>query len=210
VAWPRRYYEPRAQEFLSRREYMETDIESLIREGRWNAARRAITIALRSKPTSHWLIARLGLTYYEQRQYSRGLKFTTRALELSPRCPLALWDYAGTLQMLARDAEAIAIYRRLIQRGPVRIAKDPCGERLSRSRGLVADCHLRLSDSLHSLGDEVGAERHFVKHLDMRGPGCQSIYPLKEIAVRHPALQRLHRPKSADAQLRRRRGPRPE
>jgi len=189
---------------------METDIESLIRKGRWTAARRAITTALGSKPTSHWLIACLGLTYYEQRQYSRALKFAARALELSPGCPLALWDYAGTLQMLGRDVEAIAIYRRLIRRGPVKIAKDPCGEGLARSRGLVADCHLRLSDSLHSLGDEVGAERHFVKHLNMRGPGCQSIYPLKEISVRHRALRRSHRPQSADAPLRRHRGARHE
>jgi len=189
---------------------METDIESLIREGRWNAARRAITTALGSKPTSHWLIARLGLTHYEQGQYSRALKFATRALELAPRCPLALWDYAGTLQMLGRDAEAIAIYRRLIRRGPVRIAKDPCGEGLARSRGLVADCHLRVSNSLLSLGDKRGAERHFVKHLDLRGPGCQSIYPLKEIADRHPALRQLHRAKSTDASLRRRRDPRTE
>jgi tetratricopeptide (TPR) repeat protein len=163
---------------------METDIESLIREGRWSEARKAITTELRIDPTSHWLITRLGLTYYEQRKYSRALTFAARALELAPRCPLALWDFAGALQMLDRDTEAIAIYQRLIRRGPLRIAKDPCGEGLARSRGLVADCHLRLSDSLRSIGEESGAERHFVKHLDMRGPGCQSIYPLKDITAR--------------------------
>lgn len=163
---------------------METDIESLIREGRWSEARNAITAALRITPTSHWLIARLGLTYYEQRDYSRAVTFAARALEVAPRCPLALWDYAGALQMLDRHAEAVAIYQRLIRRGPLRIADDPCGEGLARSRGLIADCHLRLSDSLHELGDEAGAARQFMKHLDMRGPGCQSIYPLKEIAAR--------------------------
>ena len=41
---------------------MEADIESLIREERWSEARKAITAELRIKPTSHWLITRLGLT----------------------------------------------------------------------------------------------------------------------------------------------------
>jgi hypothetical protein len=93
-------------------------------------------------------------------------------------------DDAGALQMLDRHTEAVAIYQRLIRRGPIRIADDPCGEGLARSRGLIADCHLRLSDSLHELGDAAGAARNFMKHLDLRGPGCQSIYPLKEIAAR--------------------------
>ncbi len=79
---------------------METDIESLIREGRWSEARKAITAALRLKPMSHWLIARLGLTYYEQRNYSRAVTLAARALEVAPRCPLALWDYTEALQML--------------------------------------------------------------------------------------------------------------
>lgn len=159
-------------------------IESLIHKERWSEARKTITAALRLEPTSHWLMARLSVTYYEQRKYSRALTFAARALELAPRCPLVLWDYAGTLQMLDRDTEAVAVYRSLIRRGPQRIAKNPCGEGLARSRGLVADCHLRVSDSLRYLGDQIGAERHLVKHLDMRGPGCHSIYSLKDIASR--------------------------
>jgi hypothetical protein len=180
----KRYHQLRIRELAQITRTMKTDIESLIREERWGEARKAITTELRNNPTSHWLIARLGLTYYEQRRYSLALKFAARALELAPRCPLALWDYAGALQMLDRDAEAIPIYRRLIRRGPLRMANGPCGEGLAWSRGLIADCHLRLSDSMHALGDEAGAERHFDKHLEMRGPGCQSIYPLKDIAAR--------------------------
>jgi tetratricopeptide (TPR) repeat protein len=169
---------------------MPADIESLIRRNRWSEARRAILRELRTNPDSHWLLTRLGLTYYEQHQYARALEFAARAVKLAPNCPLALWDNAGALQMLGRHAAASDIYRRLIRRGVKRIANGTCGEGLARARGLVADCHLRLSDSLHAIHRERDAVRHFYKHLDMRGPGCHSIYSLRDL--RKKQLARLH------------------
>jgi len=46
---------------------------------------------------------------------------------------------------------------------------------------LVADCYYRMMDSLDALGDDAGGTAMLVKHLDMRGPGCQSIYPLGDL-----------------------------
>jgi tetratricopeptide (TPR) repeat protein len=162
-----------------------SEVEVFVRAERWNEACRAITADLRSDPRNHWLVSRLALTFYEQRRYNDALIHSERALELNPRCPLSLWDYAGTLQMLDRDIEAADIYRRLLRRGAKRIANGPCGEGLARARGLIADCHLRLSDSLRRLNRESEAEIHFAKHLDLRGPGCQSIYSLKDLSKRH-------------------------
>lgn len=171
---------------------MLSNVEALIRQDRWVEARRVILARLRSDPDNHWLVGRLGLTYYEQRQYKRALEHATHAVALMPRCPLALWDYAGSLQMLDRDAQAVDIYRGLIRRGVKRIASGPCGEGMARARGLIADCHLRLSDSLSALRRDAEAMRHFAKHLDMRGPGCQSIYSLKDTAKRRIELARPH------------------
>ena len=158
------------------------EVEVLVRAERWSEARRAITVELRSDPENHWLVSRLALTFYEQHRYKEALRHSERALMLAPRCPLSLWDYAGTLQMLGRDTEAVNVYRGLIRRGSQRIANGPCGEGLARARGLIADCHFRLSKSLHALNRELEAKVHFAKHLDLRGPGCQSIYSLKDLA----------------------------
>jgi tetratricopeptide (TPR) repeat protein len=166
------------------------DIEILIRQERWTEAERAIRGALKIKPDDHWLVTRLASTLYEQGQFKRSLIYASRAVDLAPYCPLALWDLAGTLQMLERHQEALAIYRRIVKRGYQRIAVEPCGEGLARSRGLVADCHLRISDSLRLLGREALSMRHFGQHLDMRGPGCHSIYSLADISRKRAALKR--------------------
>jgi len=168
------------------------EVELLLRAERWSDARRAIIVELRSDPEDHWLVSRLALTFYEQRRYKEALIHSERALALAPRCPLSLWDYAGTLQMLNRDVEAVEVYRRLIRRGVKRIANGPCGEGLARARGLIADCHLRLSDSLRALNQEPAAELHFAMHLDQRGPGCHSIYSLKDLAKRPGRSVRSH------------------
>ena len=61
---------------------------------------------LKSSPNDHWLLTRLGLTYYEERRYKQALKYELRALAEAPNCPLALWDYAGSLEMLGRTEAA--------------------------------------------------------------------------------------------------------
>ena len=160
-------------------------IERLIATEDWSSARRAIERALTTSPDDHWLLTRLGLTCYEQRRYKRALQYAERGLALSPACPLVLWDYAGTLQMLGRHDEAIAVYRRLIRRGARRIALGRCGEGLAKARGLVADCHLRMADSYRALGDPAAADRAFATHLDLRGPGCRSSYKLGDLSKRN-------------------------
>ena len=156
-------------------------IEALIREEKWPAARKAIKAALKSEPDSHWLLTRLGLTHYEQRDYAAALEWAERARELAPKCPLVAWDRAGALQMLGRHRDAIEIYRSLIRRGARRIANGPCGEGLARARGLVADCHYRIAKSLEALRQRKAALAEFERHLELRGPGCQSIYRLEDL-----------------------------
>jgi tetratricopeptide (TPR) repeat protein len=79
---------------------MSKAIEAAIRSERWKKARQLIRAELNEKPNSHWLLTRLGLTYYEERAYRASLWYSQKALRLAPECLLALWDYAGSLQML--------------------------------------------------------------------------------------------------------------
>lgn len=156
-------------------------IESLIEVDDWKGARKAIRAALRHEPENHWLLSRLALTYYEEFKYEKALEYETQALSLAPYCPLALWGYAGTLDMLGRQHEAIEVYRRLVRRGAEAIAHGECGEGLARARGLVADSVYRMAGCYKSLGKSRKAVALLEEHLAQRGKGCHSIYPLREV-----------------------------
>jgi tetratricopeptide (TPR) repeat protein len=160
---------------------MSKEIEKPIDAEDWKAARRLIQAALRKEPDSHWLLTRLGLTYYEERYYRKALFYDTQALELATNCPLVLWDYAGTLDMLGRNKEAIAIYRKLVKRGVDKIAHGECGEGMAWARGVVADCLYRIARCYEEQGQPKKALNYYEQHFKRRGPGCRSIYRIDEV-----------------------------
>src|SRR5438045_746826 len=131
---------------------MSKEIEKLIGAEDWKAARKLIRTALRKEPDSHWLLTRLGLTYYEDRNYKKALFYSTQAMALAPKCPLVLWDYAGTLDMLGQNKEAIAIFKNLIKRGIDKIAYGACGEGKAWARGVIADCFYRIAKCYEEQG----------------------------------------------------------
>jgi tetratricopeptide (TPR) repeat protein len=139
----------------------------------------AIRVALKRDSDNHWLLTRLGLTYYEERRYKRSLFYAEKALALAPKCPLVLWDLSGSLEMLNRTRNAVVIYQQLTKRGVARLANGDCGEGKAWARGLVADCYYRMAHCLKTLGSKKHADAAYRKHLALRGPGCRSIYPLK-------------------------------
>jgi len=138
---------------------------------------------LKAEPHHHWLLTRLSSEYYEQRQYALALKYAEKAFTEAPSCPLVLWDYAGALQMLGRHYEALDLYARIVTRGVKRIATGECGEGRARARGLVSDSHYRASLSLKAIGNEQASLSAFDQCLDLRGPGCRSIYRLAELST---------------------------
>ena len=156
-------------------------IERLIRSHDWVAARKVILAELRSSPKSHWLLSRLGLTFYEQQRYTQALRYSLRALAEMPNCPLALWDYAGSLEMLDRTQEALKVYLHLIRRGICSVAFGDCGEGLAWARGLIADCHYRAAHCYVSLHRKKMAVKALKGHIALRGPGCRSIYSLAKV-----------------------------
>ncbi|MEI6076706.1 MAG: hypothetical protein WCS94_14080 [Verrucomicrobiota bacterium] len=178
---------------------MSLEIESAIKRDDWKGARRLVRAALRQQPDSHWLVARLSLTYYEELDYERALTIGQQAYGLAPHCPLVLWDLAGTLDMLERYREAMPLYRRLIRRGVESVAFGDCGEGLAWARGLIADCWYRLAHCERESGHRARAVHCYQQHLAMRGPGCRSIYPLRDVRkeLRDCALQRTRHERKA-------------
>lgn len=158
-------------------------VERLLAQGRWSEARKAIRTLLSGSPDSHWLLSRLALTHYEQRDYERALALDLRAVALAPRCPLALWGLAGSLEMVGREGDAARIYQRLIRRGAAALAHGTCGEGARWASGLVADCWFRLGQLRQRDGKARLARSAYQKHLALRGSG-RSIYAIADVRRR--------------------------
>ena len=164
-------------------------IEKAIADGDWIAARKLISAELKRAPRDHWLLSRMALTYYEQRNYEQALYWDTAALQEAPFCPLSIWGYAGALAMLRRNGEALLLYRWLLNRGEEPLAYGECGEGIRWARALIADCHYRIACIWDKKRQWKRSAAEFEKHLSLRRAGFGSIYPLREIKRQYAEVQ---------------------
>lgn len=146
----------------------------------WEAARELLLSELRKAPDSHWVLAMISSTYYEERQYDKALEFSDRALARQARCPLALWHRGCALDMLRREEEAINVWKGLLRRGVQRIAFGRCGEGVRWSRSLLNDCRYRIGLAYGEQNDPANAVRYLRAHLRMRAPGIPSLYKRRD------------------------------
>jgi len=160
-------------------------IEKAIKVDDWIGARRLIKAELKSSPKDHWLLSRLALTFYEQRQYKRALYWDAKALDESPYCPMAIWGYAGALDMLGRHRYSLSLYRYLLSWGEKQLAYGECGEGILKARSLLADCHYRIACILQEKRQWKRAAAEYEKHLAARKKGHGSIYPLRDVKRRY-------------------------
>jgi predicted Zn-dependent protease len=163
-------------------------IEVAIRIDDWQSARTLIRNALKRDPLNHWLLSRLALTYYEQKQYRRALHYDIKALQIAPYCPLAIWGYAGTLDMLERSKEALVLFKWLVSCGEPDLAYGDCGEGIRAARSLIADCYYRIAQIQEESGQRKKALAAYAEHLARRRRGTRSIYPLREVRARYKKL----------------------
>jgi tetratricopeptide (TPR) repeat protein len=156
-------------------------IEKAVQAKDWVGARKLIAVELNRKPKDHWLLSRLGLTFYGQGKYQQALYWDAKALQESPYCPLAIWGYAGSLEMLGRQRESVALYRWLLSWGEDELAYGDCGEGIRRARSLVADCHYRIALIWKEKRQWKRAAAEYEIYLSMREDGWGSIYPIREV-----------------------------
>jgi len=160
-------------------------IEKAIKLDDWIGARRLIEAELKSQPKDHWLLSRLALTFHEQQQYKRALYWEIEALQEAPYCPLSIWGYAGTLFMLGRYSESLALYRWLLSWGEKKLAYGECGEGIGRARSLLADCHYSIACIWHKKRQWKRAAAEYKKYLAARKKGHGSIYPIRDVKARY-------------------------
>lgn len=157
-------------------------IWAYFKSNQYDQAIRFIKSKLRLEPRNHWLLTRLGTAYYEKHEYKKALIYCKRALQIKLNCPLALWDYAGTISSLGRKKEAINIWAKIINRGITRIAYDECGEGLIFAKSLINDCRYRIGLDYFDSKEPELAKKFLNEYLRNRAKKVKSIY-LKSDAI---------------------------
>ena len=143
-------------------------VNDLFKSEKWPQARNVLEQELQKTPDSHWVLDRLSVTYYEQRQYQTALKYIKKAFAQAPNCPLVLWDFAGTCAALGQTDKAIQKYGTLIELYPDGFSKDECGEDMNWASSLVMDCFFRLGVCFQALKTNDMARLFFEDYINLR------------------------------------------
>lgn len=172
-------------------------VNRLFAEEKYSEARDLILKLMKDNQDDHWLLTRLSTTYYEQKDYNKALEYVQQAVTLSPSCPLVLWDYAGTLDMLERDDESIQIFKKLIRRGITDIAYGECGEGIRYARSLVNDSRYRLGLIYAGKGEFALAKKSLNAYIKNRHNGFPSIYNLRDVKEDLKQIQEQKDPRNS-------------
>jgi tetratricopeptide (TPR) repeat protein len=169
-------------------------IEKLIAAGKWKQAEDAIKKRLDKEPDNHWLWSRLSTAKYEQRDYKGALGAVEKALEIVPDCPLALWDYAGALDMIGKPSEAAEVYLRLLRRGRQELDTpdqdaDECWEGRNWTLGIMVDCLFRIAGLLAKNGEKSRAIKLYNEFLALVDHGSPGIYTREDAEAKLKKLQ---------------------
>ncbi|MBX3324920.1 MAG: hypothetical protein U0223_13295 [Nitrospira sp.] len=177
-----------SQELAVMKKRISNVIEDLYQREQWARARALILEELKKDSTDHWYLTRLSGTYYEEHRYRKALEISDKAVKLAPRCPLALWDRAGILDMLGKYTQALAIWRQLLKRGTKSVAYGPCGEGLVWAQSLLNDCRYQIADTYRTLGKLDQSRLYVRSYLKHRSLGVKSIYDKRMVKKKFTAV----------------------
>ena len=155
-------------------------INHLFKRERWVEARRLLEQRLQAEPKNHWLLTRLGTTYYEKGAYRKALELSEQAYKLAPKCPLVLWDLASTQEMLGDDSRAVKVYKDLFELRLEEASAEECSEGVQWLRSLLSDCFYSVAGCLFRLSVHDMALWFIQQHVEWRMRGARSIYSLKD------------------------------
>jgi tetratricopeptide (TPR) repeat protein len=175
-------------------------INSLFEKEEWAEARDVLEKQLAKHPDDHWLLTRIGTTFYEEGDYQRAMFYAEKAMAIAPRCPLVLWDYAGTLDMLGEYKKAFDVYARILKLWPA-ITKDECSEGEDWALSLLADVMFRVGVCFGNLGKKDPAWAMISGHRNLLDIGIASLYGYEDVQRELDALDFAPR-KAVDGEIR--------
>ena len=138
----------------------------------------------------HWLWMTLGLTYHEEQEYERAVQCSKRAVQLAPDCPLALWHYAGSLDMAGHGELALPLWIMLLSMDIQQVAYGDHGEGMKWALQLLNDVHYRMGRYYQRIGKKELARESFRKYLHNRAHGVGSIYDFSSEHLEEPGDDR--------------------
>jgi len=147
----------------------------------WQDAKALLESELSTAPDDHFLLTQLGEVFYEMRDYNTAIRYTQRAYELAPDCPLALNNHAVVLYMHNKNDEAIAIWQSLLNKDLHEIAHNECAEGLQFAKTLLNDIRFRIGDAYHTANNNQKALEYFKMHLANRKRGQMSNFTKTEV-----------------------------
>lgn len=176
------------------KDFLSDQINSLFEKEKWAEARKLLEEEQKRSPQSHWILDRLSVTSYEQKDYRKALTLVKRAFEIAPHCPLVLWDYAGTCAALGHAAEAIQKYHALIEMYPDGFNEDECGEDENWASSLVMDCFFRLAVCFQELKTFDMAICFFDDYINLRKKhkSLPSLYSIANARKRKTMIEKQH------------------
>jgi tetratricopeptide (TPR) repeat protein len=156
-------------------------IERSLAAKKWDKARSLLHDELIFAPADHWLWTTLGATYYEEKEYEKALKCCEHAVQLAPSCPLALWDYAGSLYMTGHEDAALAVWTVIRNMDLDTLAHGDHGEGMPWALQLVNDAQYRIGRNYQRVGEMRLARECYEKYLHNRKHGVGSIYEVAAV-----------------------------
>ncbi len=168
----------------------EKKLNILLNKEKWHDAKILLSKWLRDEPNDHWILTRLSLTYYEEKKYKKALEYAQKAYDISPKCPLVLWDLAGALYMLNKEDEAIKFWKQIINKGVEKVAFDECGEGKTWAKSLINDSFYRIGLAYQQIGKNDLAKKYIKSHIDNR-KSTNSIYNLRMVKKKLEEIMKI-------------------
>ena len=158
-------------------------VNLLFERGKWSQARKLLEAERKKKPTDHWVLTELGVTFYEERRYEEALQLFMASMEIVPDCPLTLWNVAGALDSLGRHEKAVPIFTWLLKAG-VSPDDDPCWESKEWAEALKTDCVYCLGLCFEHMDKREPAEHCYLQYVNLVLTGIEGTYPVNEVLDR--------------------------
>lgn len=167
------------QPFISKKEKQQR-FNQLWNANKWTELREFLIKWLDEEPDDHWILLHIAEIDYQEKHFDEALEYAEKAFKFAPRCPLAIWEYAETLDRVGSHEEAALLYKRLIRKGVNRVAFGECGEGIRWAKMITNDSRYVLGVIYAGKGEYFLAESYIKKYISNRNCRYESRFSLRE------------------------------
>lgn len=150
-------------------------------QGDYRTAISLLQKEIAQHPDEHWPYAQLAISHYELKEYEAALRYSEKAVSLSPECPLTLDYHASILLANGRAEQALAMWNYLLNKNIYEVAYGECGEGMRFAKSLLNDARFSVGDAYLELKDKEKALFYYKAHLGNRQRGTFSNLKRREV-----------------------------